>query len=198
MDKTRRKVRKEFTRNLGGQIIYGHPEHPDENGRFLTLDEDTAAILADEGLIESEHTNEKMPKTETGERRVAGGADTIVGLIGEGEGKGEGGGNTNGGEGNSDGARASDDGRNSSQAVREKENAGKKAPADQKGRGGRQRGGSTDKTKAPAGGSTETATVNHPIESGPNTKPSEIPGNQSEGEVQDEDPDAAPTGGAGS
>jgi len=197
MGKTRRKVLKEFTRNIGGQIIYGHPEHPDENGRFLQLDEDVAAVLADEGLIEGEHSNEKMPQTETGERRV-GGNDTIMGLIAEGAGKGVGGGDTNGGDGNSDGAKASEDGRNSAQAVREKQNAGQKAPVDQKGKGSRQRGGTTDKTKAPAGGSTETANVNHPAESGPNTKPAEIPGNQSEGEVQENDPDAAPTGGAGS
>lgn len=225
MAKVRRKVLQQFTRNIGGAIVTGHPQHPDENGRFLVLEEDVADKLADEGLIETEDTVEKMPKPgdegyapapavsakvvlqeivdtmgDDGKIKVEGAGaagatnDSIMGLIAEGEGKGEGGGDTGAVEGNTGGANGDvvgGAGGNSAQATREKRVAGKPVAADTKAKGNAQRGGKTDKTKAPAGGGSTNATTNHPIESGPQTPPAEIPGAPSE-----PDPDAAPTSGS--
>lgn len=49
--KTRYKVLKEFTRNVAGGIVHGDPEHPDENGRIVTIDADAAQSLVDEGFL---------------------------------------------------------------------------------------------------------------------------------------------------
>lgn len=45
MKKIRMKVTAAFSRNLGGQIIVGDPEHPDEEGRILNVTPEVAAVL---------------------------------------------------------------------------------------------------------------------------------------------------------
>lgn len=82
MAMVRRKVLMQFTRNVGGSIVSGHPEHPDENGRFLVLDESVANYLADEGLIGDEDTSEKMPDArEEADRRRDAAANSIKGAV---------------------------------------------------------------------------------------------------------------------
>lgn len=193
MAQVRRKVLKQFTRNIGGQIITGHPEHPKEHGRFLMLDADVADRLAAEGFVGDKDTTEKMPtgKARSGAQQAAG--DTLLGLADEGEGQGEGGGDTGaaGGGSNLEGADGSVVGANASQTVREKRTAGKPISQDQK--RGRVRRQVSPKTDGAAGSTSTETSTNHPGESGPNTAPAEIPGNTTPAES---DPDAAPTSGS--
>lgn len=49
MKKVRMKVLKTFTRNLGGQILAGNPDHPDEDGRILNVTEAVATVLEEDG-----------------------------------------------------------------------------------------------------------------------------------------------------
>jgi hypothetical protein len=43
--RVRMKVLTSFSRNLGGQIIVGDPDHPDEEGRILHVKPEVAAVL---------------------------------------------------------------------------------------------------------------------------------------------------------
>ncbi len=52
MSKVRMRVLKEFTRRLDGQIVVGHPDHPEEEGRIVNVSEGAAITLEDADLAE--------------------------------------------------------------------------------------------------------------------------------------------------
>lgn len=140
MKKVRMKVLQPFTRNLGGQIVHGNPDHPEEDGRILLVDEAVAVILEKdkdakrysfkdeareelEGEAGGEHEDDDDDADETGTPAT----------------------------GNVEGARTTGTGvEKSAQTTREKRTTPKPA-----------RRGSKTKT-APVGGTDTTASTNHP------------------------------------
>lgn len=137
MKKVRMKVLRPFTRNLGGQIVHGNPDHPEEDGRILFVDESAALVLEDDGDAKrysfKDEAREELEGEDAGDHEEDD-DDTDTS-----------------GNGDVDGARTAGTGvEKSAQKAREKRVAAAK-PAT-----GRRR------AKAPVGGTDTTASTNHP------------------------------------
>ena len=175
--KVRMKVLEAFNRNLDGQMVSGHPDHPMPEHRFVHVSETSAAILERDKVAERySFLDEARELSELG---IDPGTDEDDGPDVGSQGTSQG---ASGGSQDAD-TTGTKRGTQSSQKIRESRTAGK--PTNSRRSAKRTKDGDTVKGGVQAGGRDTTSTTNHPL-TATNGESTQMP---SEGAP---DPDAAP------